>query len=305
MKRILGIVILVAIVCIPIGLAISRPGGGTGLGRPEVVAVAELKGFISDATGDTVAEARGKRPFLDHLAKAREDSRVAAVVIRINSGGGTAAFSQEIHRAVQKVREAGKPVVVSMGDTATSGAYYVATAADRILANPGTITGSIGVYVSYLKAAGLAETYGVEYVTVKSGPHKDIGNPTEPLADEQRAMLQALVDDTLDQFVADVARARGLDVETVRRVADGRVLTGAQAKELGLIDDFGGLEDAIELAADLAGIDGKPRVILYRDPVPWYARLLEAAADGRLVRSLGAQLLRSWPEELGQPRLMF
>src|SRR5690606_13105906 len=136
---------------------------------------------------------------------------------------------------------AGKPVVVSMGDTAASGAYYVSVAADRILANPATITGSIGVYIQYLNAAELAENYGVEYVTVKTGPYKDVGNPTKPLTDDQRAVLQMVVDNTLDQFVAAVAEGRGLADEDVRQVADGRILTGAQAKNLGLVDDFGGL----------------------------------------------------------------
>ena len=269
------------------------------------VAVIELTGAIRDATGDTVSSSRGSRPVLEHLANAREDRRVAAVALRINSGGGSAAFSQEIHRAIQKLREAGKPVVVSMGDTAASGAYYVSVAADRILANPATITGSIGVYIQYLNAAELAENYGVEYVTVKTGPYKDVGNPTKPLTDDQRAVLQMVVDNTLDQFVAAVAEGRGLADEDVRQVADGRILTGAQAKNLGLVDDFGGLEDAIRLAADLAGIEGEPSIVVYRRPQPWLSRYLELDLGDRFASGLGDQLLPHLIDWQSGPKIMF
>lgn len=269
------------------------------------VAVIELTGAIRDATGDTVSSSRGSRPVLEHLANAREDRRVAAVALRINSGGGSAAFSQEIHRAIQKLREAGKPVVVSMGDTAASGAYYVSVAADRILANPATITGSIGVYIQYLNAAELAENYGVEYVTVKTGPYKDVGNPTKPLTDDQRTVLQMVVDNTLDQFVAAVAEGRGLADEDVRQVADGRILTGAQAKNLGLVDDFGGLEDAIRLAADLAGIEGEPSIVVYRRPQPWLSRYLELDLGDRFASGLGDQLLPHLIDWQSGPKIMF
>lgn len=304
MKRFAGIIILIAIVSIPIALALSRSDGARG-GPSSSVAVIELSGGIRDAAGDSVGVSRGSRPVLEHLAKAREDGRVAAVALRINSGGGSAAFSQEIHRAIQKIEEAGKPVVVSMGDAAASGAYYVATAADRILANPATITGSIGVYIQYLNVAELAKEYGVEYVTVKTGPFKDVGNPTEPFTDDQRAMLQLVVDNTLEQFVSAVAEGRSLDIESVRQVADGRIFTGQQAKELGLIDDFGGLEDAIRLAAELAGIEGEPRIVVYRKPDPWYARYLNLMFGDRVFRSLGDELLPSLLDSPSQPRLMF
>ncbi len=305
MKRLAGILILVAIVSIPVALTLSRSDRMSPGRASSSVAVIELTGAIRDATGDTVSSSRGSRPVLEHLANAREDRRVAAVALRINSGGGSAAFSQEIHRAIQKLREAGKPVVVSMGDTAASGAYYVSVAADRILANPATITGSIGVYIQYLNAAELAENYGVEYVTVKTGPYKDVGNPTKPLTDDQRTVLQMVVDNTLDQFVAAVAEGRGLADEDVRQVADGRILTGAQAKNLGLVDDFGGLEDAIRLAADLAGIEGEPSIVVYRRQQPWLSRYLELDLGDRFASGLGDQLLPHLIDWQSGPKIMF
>jgi len=305
LKRLAGILILVAIVSIPVALTLSRSDRMSPGRASSSVAVIELTGAIRDATGDTVSSSRGSRPVLEHLANAREDRRVAAVALRINSGGGSAAFSQEIHRAIQKLREAGKPVVVSMGDTAASGAYYVSVAADRILANPATITGSIGVYIQYLNAAELAENYGVEYVTVKTGPYKDVGNPTKPLTDDQRTVLQMVVDNTLDQFVAAVAEGRGLADEDVRQVADGRILTGAQAKNLGLVDDFGGLEDAIRLAADLAGIEGEPSIVVYRRQQPWLSRYLELDLGDRFASGLGDQLLPHLIDWQSGPKIMF
>ena len=308
-NRLVGVLLVIAFLSVPIALALSRQDGVRGGGRigAPSVAIIELTGTIADASGDSGSSRLGIRPILEHLARAREDRRISAVVLRVNSGGGSAAASQEIHRAILKVREAGKPVVISMGDVAASGAYYVSTAADRILANPATITGSIGVYFRYLDASGLADRYGVEFVTVKTGPHKDVGNPTQPLTDEQRAVLQSLVDNTLEQFIAAVVAGRGLSDEDVRQIADGRILTGEQAKNLGLVDDFGGLEDAIWLAAELAGIEGEPNVIRLRNPVPWYARYLDV--QSRLLNSAEERLILQLFDKLvdapGELRLMY
>ena len=263
LKRwLVGAVLVLALISVPFALRLSgervAPGGAGGS-----VALIHLVGTIRSQGDDAVGERRGVEPVIDALNSARKDRRVAAVVLRINSPGGSAAASQEVHRAVLKVREAGKPVVVSMADTAASGAFYVAVAADRILANPATITGSIGVYAQFLNLSELADRYGVKLETVKTGPFKDLGNPTEPLTESERQVMQAVVDDSLDQFVAAIAEGRKLDPEVVRNLADGRIFTGNQARELGLIDDFGGLEDAIQLAAELGGIEGEPRVIRF------------------------------------------
>lgn len=272
-RLVIGIVLAVAVLSLPLALGIERSRGRIATGGPKV-ALLELVGTISDVTEARVQPTGGVQKLLDDLAEVRENPEFAAVVVRINSGGGSAAASQEIHRAILKVREAGKPAVVSMGDIAASGGYYAAVAADEIFANPSTITGSIGVLAQFLNAAELAERYGVKLETIKTGPFKDIGNPTEPITDAQRQVIQAVVDDSLDQFVAAVVEGRGLDEEFVRRIADGRILTGNQALELGLIDAFGGVEEAVDRAWELAGLDGEPQVVRFVEPKPWYARYL-------------------------------
>lgn len=271
-RWVIGIVLAVAILSLPAALGVQRSRGLQGRGPK--VAVLELVGTISDASETGFQASGGVRKLLDDLAEVRENPEYVALVLRINSPGGSAAASQEIHRAISKVREAGKPAVVSMGDIAASGGFYAAVAADEIFANPSTITGSIGVLAQYLDASELAERFGVRIETIKTGPYKDIGNPTEPLTEEQRRLIQAVVDDSLDQFVAAVSEGRGLDEAFVRRIADGRVLTGNQALELGLIDAFGGLEEAIARAWELAGFEGEPRVARFVEPKPWFARYL-------------------------------
>jgi protease-4 len=176
------------------------------------------------------------------------------------------APTQEIHDAILRVRSRGKPVVASMGAIAASGGYYLAVAADRIVANPGTLTGSIGVLMQLADAEGLLRKVGVRLEVVKAGRHKDIGNPGRALAPEERAILQALLDDMYDQFVSAVARGRDLPRATVLEVADGRVYSGRRAKELRLVDELGGLEDAVRTAGRLAGIEGKPSLVRPRRP---------------------------------------
>jgi len=262
---------LVGILLAPLVWSLLSKGG---FGRDAaVVGVVEVTGVIS-LLAERPWDEQGDVGFvLEQLAQARQAPEIRALVVRINSGGGSAAASQELHRAILRVRQAGKPVVISMAETAASGGYYVAVAGDRILANPATVTGSIGVIVQYPNFAGLSERVGFTYETVKTGEFKDTGNPTRAMTARERAVIQELVDDTLDQFVEAIAAGRGLNPETVRRIADGRVLTGRQALELGLIDGFGGLEEAIELAAELAGIE-EPEVRRFRRDAPWYVKLL-------------------------------
>jgi protease IV len=189
---------------------------------------------------------------------------VAAVVLRVNSPGGVVAPTQEIFAAVERVRAAGKPVVASMGSVAASGGYYVAVAANRVYANPGTLTGSIGVVMQLANVEGLLKKVGVDYIVVKAGAYKDIGNIARPMKPEERQVLQALLDDVYGQFVKAVAERRGLDEKTVRAFADGRIYSGQQARALKMVDEMGGLEDAIEAAAKLAGIVGRPKLIYPR-----------------------------------------
>jgi protease-4 len=189
----------------------------------------------------------------------RKDDSVKAIVLRIDSPGGIGP-AQEIYEEVKKAA-AVKPVVVSMGAVAASGGYYIAAPARRILADPGTITGSIGVIMELTNIQDLLGKIGLKNQVVKSGPHKDIGSAVRPMTDSDRKILQSVIDDTYQQFVAAVAQGRKLPVKKVRILADGRIYTGRQAKNLGLIDQLGDLQDAITVAAGLAGLHEEPRVV--------------------------------------------
>lgn len=205
------------------------------------------------------------------LDAAAQDSSVVAVILYVNSPGGGVVPSDEIYRAVQRVRAAGKPVVAAMGDMAASGGYYVSAGADYIVANPHTTTGSIGVIMTVLNLQGLYQKLGVEQEVIKSNRFKDLGSSARPLTDEERTILQGLVDEAYRAFVEVVAEGRKLPVEKVRDLADGRVYSGRQAKELGLVDELGGLPEALDVARRLSGT---PRARLVEPPGP---SLLEIA----------------------------
>ncbi|MFQ5827851.1 MAG: signal peptide peptidase SppA [Candidatus Methylomirabilia bacterium] len=226
---------------------------GRGFPGGEKVAVVAVEGIIL-----------ASEPVVRELEGYQEDSAVRAVVLRINSPGGVVGPTQEIHGAVLRLKESGKPVVASLGSVAASGGYYVATATDQIYANPGTLTGSIGVVMQMANLEGLLKKVGVEYIIVKSGKFKDVGNFTRSMSPEERRILQLLLDDVYNQFVEAVTVGRKLDKAEVLRFADGRILSGHRAKELGMVDALGGLEEAIESAARLAGLPEKPKVIFPR-----------------------------------------
>jgi protease IV len=181
------------------------------------------------------------------LRKAVSDDHVKGILLRINSPGGTVPTSQEINDEVKAVRSKNKPVVVSMADVAASGGYYIACAADKIVAQPGTLTGSIGVIFNTMNLKGLADKFGVQPVVVKSGTFKDIGSPFRPMTPEDKAILQALIIDSYDQFVQAVASGRKMPIETVKKIADGRIYSGRQALKLGLVDQLGGYDTAMDL----------------------------------------------------------
>jgi len=231
----------------------SLPGGAK-------VAIVEVDGIIGVGP-DRSADADS---IVRTLGEYRDNPSVAAVVLRVNSPGGVVGPTQEIFSAVLRVRAAGKPVVASLGAVAASGGYYVAVAATRILASPGTLTGSIGVIMQLANVEGLLRKVGVDYVVVKAGAYKDIGSFARPMRPEERQVLQALLDDVYGQFVTAVAEHRGLDRKTVLGFADGRIYSGQQARALKMVDDLGGLQEAIEAAGKLAGIPGKPKVIYPR-----------------------------------------
>ncbi|MEK6649504.1 MAG: signal peptide peptidase SppA, partial [Bacteroidota bacterium] len=196
--------------------------------------------------------------------KYRETPGVKAIVLRVDSPGGGVSASQEIYEEVKKTRDGGKPVVVSMGSVAASGGYYVACGADRIMANPGTLTGSIGVIFQFLQFEELMKRVGVEASTFKSGELKDIGSPFRKTTPREREYFAGLVNDVYDQFVNVVSRERNLSLAYVKKYADGRVFTGRQALAWGFVDTLGTYEDAIALAGSLGGIKGTPRTVRER-----------------------------------------
>ena len=218
---------------------------------------------------------------------------VKAIVLRINSPGGGVSSSQEIYEQIKKIRENGKRVVVSMGDVAASGAYYIASAADKIYANSGTITGSIGVIINYMNAKKLLDKIGVEFVTVKSGQYKDTGTFARESTEKEKELLNKLIKDVLNQVVDDVietryekiALAAGIKIKdekekkkkvkeyVLTNIADGRIFTGKEAKSLGLVDEIGNIDDAIEGAAKMIGLKGRPMVISERKRTGFFSWL--------------------------------
>ena len=219
--------------------------------RGEKVAVIAVSGMISDSEST-----------IDQLKKFVKDDSVKAIVLRINSPGGGVAPSQEIFEEVKKAR-AKKPVIASMGALAASGGYYIACATQRVYANPGTITGSIGVVMPFMNVKDLVEKIGVKGMTVKSGVFKDIGSPMRDMTPQERDLLQGVVDNVHLQFVNAVAAGRNLNREDVLRIADGRIFTGEQARGLGLVDVLGNLEDAVSDAGKLGKITGEPKVVTF------------------------------------------
>ena len=179
------------------------------------------------------------------MRKALTNNKVKGILLRVNSPGGTVPTSQELYEAVLKLKEKGKPVVVSMGDVAASGGYYVSCAADRVVANPGTLTGSIGVIINLMNFKGLADKIGVTPAVIKSGEFKDIASPYRPMTQAEHDILQALIMDSYDQFTTAVSKGRKLPIETVKKIADGRIYSGRQAQKLGLVDELGTYSDAI------------------------------------------------------------
>ena len=258
-----GVLVIVFVMALLIAgpmLSSDSSFSSTGGGR---IALVEVRGPITRAE-DTVKQ----------LIKYREDDSVRAIVLRIESPGGAVAPTQEIFDELSKTREAGKIIVASMGSVAASGGYYIACAADSIVANPGSITGSIGVITVAPSAEDLFERIGIDWQVVKSGQHKDIGSMSRGMTDEEFGIVQSVVDDVYDQFVGAVASYRPLSRAEVVELADGRIYTGNQAKPLGLVDRLGTYQDAISLAGEMAGLPEKPNVIRQR-PKTFFEMLME------------------------------
>lgn len=257
-----------------------------GLSLKEKIGVIPIEGAISKS--ETV---------VSQLVEFNKDRSVKAIILRVNSPGGGVAPSQEIYREILKTREK-KKIVASMGSVAASGGYYVSSAADKIVASPGTLTGSIGVLMEFLRYQELMEKIGVDIEVLKSGEFKDLGSPHRRLTEQDREIVQTLIFDIQSQFVEAVAQGRNLPVERVREIADGRIISGSQGLELGLVDQLGNFQDAVDLAKSLAGIKGEPTLVY---PKRTKVRLWDVLAEGgsrvlyRVLRdALGMQLAYRW-----------
>jgi protease IV len=247
---------------------------------PSKIAVVPVEGEIAPANTAVTETQPTSTPegLADALRQARNDPSVAAVVLEVNSPGGGVTASDEMHQSILDFREqTGLPVVVSMGDVAASGGYYISTAADRIVANETTLTGSLGVIFALTDFSELADRYGVEQEVVKSGEFKDMGSSFRDLTPEEREILQSIVDESYDEFVGVIVEGRGLPEERVREIADGRVYSGEQAKELGLVDSFGGLDEAAKVSRDLANVR-EATVVRYVEKPTFFETLMARLA---------------------------
>lgn len=262
----------------------TRTGAGFSLFGNKV-GVVEVTGAITSSTSIVFA-----------LHKLRNDSSIKAVILRVNSPGGGVAASQEIYREVARTA-AQKPVICSMGSVAASGGYYVAAPCTKIVASPGTLTGSIGVILSLPNLEGLFQKIGLRMEYITAGKYKGAGAPGRPLTEPQRAMLDKMIKITHDQFINDVARARKIKPEELRKIADGRVFTAQTAKGLGLVDQLGNINDAVNLAGRMAGIKGRPKLV-------WPSKD-EDSLLGRLLRGAVRDFVRETSDALQQPGLQY
>jgi protease-4 len=227
------------------GVVLLLLGKGSLFASRERVGVVEIKGVLADS-----------RTIIKQLDRYRDDSSIKAIVLRINSPGGAVGPAQEILREVEKIRPQ-KKIVASLGTVAASGGYYIASGADLIMANRGTATGSIGVIMQFTNVEGLTKKIGLDFFNLKAGRYKDVGSPFRPMTPEDKAYLQVLIDNIYQQFLNDVARNRKIPLAKLKVLAEGKVYTGEEAKQIGLVDEFGNLPDAIDKAGRLGGIKGK------------------------------------------------
>ena len=232
------------------------------------IVILDVNGVIQD-TGETSSSLQSSgynhQDFMKKLNYIKEDDSVKGIIIKVNSPGGGVVESAEIHDKLAEIqKKSKKPVYISMGSMAASGGYYISTAAKRIYASPETMTGSLGVIMEGINYEGLADKYGVDFVTIKSGKHKDIMSPTRKMTEEERQILQSMINNSYQGFVKVISEGRNLPVNQVKKMADGRVYDGRQAKDLHLIDGFGYLDDVVNLMKKQEKLTGA-RVVRYSD----------------------------------------
>ena len=263
----LAIVLVLVLFFASLVLIVRLSGKPSRLPFGDKIAVVEIQGVITQSF-----------PVIEEIHHYLADDAVKAIILRIDSPGGGVGPSQEIYREVVKAKQK-KKIVTSMGAVAASGGYYIACASDLIVANPGTITGSIGVIMQFSNFEELLKKIGVKGVVLKSGEHKDIGSPFREMTPEEKKIMQETLDNVHQQFIRAVADGRKLDQAKVIPIADGRIMTGEQAKLLGLVDKMGNLDDAIEEAAKLVGIEGKPQVLYPKKKFTLWELLMKGMAS--------------------------
>jgi len=242
------LILLVLYAVVVFGLMLLSGKEANPLGK-SAVGVIDINGIIMSS-----------RTIIEELQRFQDSDRIKAIVLRIDSPGGAVGPAQEIYEEIKKIN-ATKKVVSSFGNTAASGAYYIACASEKIVSNPGTLTGSIGVIMEFINAQGLYEMIGISNTSIKSGEFKDTGTSTRALTAREKKLLQEVIDAVYEQFVSAIVDGRKLERNDVYLVADGRILSGEQARNLNLVDELGNFQDALDLAAKLGGIKGKPEVV--------------------------------------------
>ena len=290
-KVIAGAVVAVIIISL-LAAAVRLGSRDLTITGPDRVAVLQISGVIvggKGASGLFGTAITGADDMMGQLREVRQDPTIKAVVLRINSPGGTTGASQELGMEITRLRESGVKVVASMADVTASGGYWISACSDYIIASPGTTTGSIGVIMETQDLQGLYEKLGIDSTVFKSGPHKDMGSPSRSLTENEKAILQGMVDDMYDQFVDVVAEGRQMERVRVLELADGRVFTGRQALEAGLVDEMGNYYDALDKAAELAGIEGEPEVVELGTRGGWWSLLGQMNLE---------QLLGPWQRQL-------
>ncbi len=238
-----------------------------GLVVNDGIGVIELIGVIKD----------GKEE-LRQLYEFGKNNRIKAIIIRIDTPGGAVGPSQEIYSEILKIKKK-KPVVASIGTIGASGGYYIASGASKIIANPGSITGSVGVIMQFMSFENLLGKIGIKGNVIKSGEYKDTGSPFREMTKEEKALMQAVIDDVHNQFIEAVSKGRNLSRQEVEKIADGRIITGKQAKDLKLVDDLGNFNDAVEIAKTLSGIKGEPKLIYGKKKKSMFFDLLGEFSD--------------------------
>jgi protease-4 len=262
------------------GIVLTLLGKGSFFSLQEQVGVVEIKGLLTDSA-----------TVIKQLERYQDDDSIKAIVLRINSPGGAVGPSQEILREVIKVR-AKKKIVASLGTVAASGGYYIASGADLIMANRGTATGSVGVIMQFANVEGLSKKVGLDFFNLKAGRYKDVGSPFRAMTPEDQAYLQGFIDNIYNQFINDVAQNRKIPLARMKTLAEGRLYTGEEAKEAGLVDEFGNLPDAIDKAGRLAGIKGKVKAVYPEKEGSSLLRLLL----GQKTEDVLSQIALPYPE---------